>query len=721
MGGESGGESATTCDPTETFVRYGCSSSGCHAPPVQAQLDLVSGDLAARLADADAHTLGCEGRKVIDTSDPSRSLILQSVGASPPPAGDADTCQVQMPPAGALSEDDLECLRLWVDEVARDYGGGPVVPFEPLAMDVALRRVKTLLHGGALTAEELARAEGDPEEVRVLVEEWVGDPAFDRKLSGFLRVALQQGALLANVEQFDRLQAHPEYTRLVGQVLEESFVRTALEIVKRDEPFTKIATTTRWMMTTANLVLLLYPDQTTEDRLREHTLTPVESEAPATLSEQIAQRTWYIPLLPEECALRADNFLDVMFGFIARNRCRSLEQNARFTNGLITDADFEDWRPVEISRLPEGPGRPIDYYDLERLREATAIETRLPRLGFFTTSVFLNNWSTNGDNQFRVTANQALLTALHVGFASSEPTTPLNLEGVDEDHAAPDTDCFGCHKQLDPMRLYFGQHFNASYQLPYGRPIDQLLFTPPLSASFGFRGLVEDGGDLHDFGRMLAEHPRFGAAWVQKLCLYANAARCVESDPQFISIVERFEQSGYNLRAMITDLFSSPLITGLEVIESQATPPKVSITRRAHLCALLDERIDREGICEVPRVAQVLGLIPDDEFTRGAADPSQPASPSAFHFAAAEELCQAVAEVILRPNSMVFTSPEEGLTWVTSQLMGLTPTHPRYQLTYTLLDEHLQSAIASGASPVEAGRSLVTIACLSPDVMGLGL
>ena len=352
-----------------------------------------------------------------------------------------------MPPVGEVTEDDQACLRAWVNQVAQTHGDTNEIPFQPLEVSSALRKVKTLLQGDVPTPEEIAQVTGDAQTLRGLVEGWASGPAFERKLSHFLQVSLQQSALIENIEQFDRLQRHPSYNIPLRRVLEESFVRTALEIVNRGDPFTEVTTTRRWMMTTANLLLLLYPDQTLQDRQQQHTLTPNLDEVPDELSEQIQRRIWYIPELPQPCIMRSENFLDTLFGLIPRVRCPGLSQAIRFSNGLLTPSDFEDWRMVEISTLPEGSiQQPTPYYDLETLRGADQIETRLPRLGFFTTSVFLNNWVTNTDNQFRVTVNQALLTALHVGFASSEPTEPLSLSGLDEAHAMPGTDCYGCHR-----------------------------------------------------------------------------------------------------------------------------------------------------------------------------------------------------------------------------------------------------------------------------------
>ena len=187
----------------------------------------------------------------------------------------------------------------------------------------------------------------------------------------------------------------------------------------------------------------MYPDQSTAQRQQTHTVTPVNADAPNRLSDQVQQRTWYVPSLPGECVISQVQALEMLFGFVPRNRCQNTDRNIRFADHPLTQADFTDWRKVTFSRQSNlSDEDQIPFYDLPRLRNATEIASRLPRLGFFTTSVFFNTWATNVDNQFRVTTNQALITMLHSTYSSTEPTEPLSDIGLDSDHAnEPDCNC----------------------------------------------------------------------------------------------------------------------------------------------------------------------------------------------------------------------------------------------------------------------------------------
>ena len=714
------------CQPDEVLARHGCASGGCHAPPVQANLDLTSPGFELSLLDAPSPTEGCEGRLLIDVQRPEQSLMLQVIGVSPPLGGVIDTCQTVMPPSGVMSEDDQACLTDWVHALAEEAqeDAPPPAPFEATPLFSAVRKVKTLLHGDILTAEELTQVRQNPSALRSLVTTWVETEAFDQKISDFLTVTLQQRRQTEDLQQFDRLRRSGQYSSGYIKVLEESFVRTALDIIKRNLPFTQIVTTRTWMVTTANLVLLRYPDQDPNERAQRHTVVSNPDDAPDTLSAQSEQRTWLIPSIESTCELNQPEALDMLFGTILARYCPGRSGRLRFNDSPLTPADFEDWRLVELVPTSEDPSLPLlPFYDIPSLREAERVATRLPRVGFFTTSVFFNNWATNIDNLFRVTTNQSLLVALNIGFSSSEPTSPLSADGLDNDHSDPTTACYGCHKTLDPMRLYFGQAFDVSYQLPSASPSAVSPFEDTLSPSFAFRNHSVDGGDLYTFAQALTDHPRFPYAWVQKLCLYANSERCDERDPLFIAIAERFRDEGYNFKQLVIELFSSPLVTGLAETESRRrSDPLISITRLNHLCPLLIERTGRADICEVSRVRAVKGLIARDDFARGSVDATQPALSSAFHFAAVEAICNAVSSYAVTRNSENFSHRDpEIISKIVTQFMGLPSDHERYEHTLNLLTAHYQALRDAGQNTTYSARSVFSLACMSPDVMGIGL
>ena len=53
--------------------------------------------------------------------------------------------------------------------------------------------------------------------------------------------------------------------------------------------------------------------------------------------------------------------------------------------------------------------------------------------------------------------------------------------------------------------------------------------------------------------------------------------------------------------------------------------------------------------------------------------------------------------------------------------MSLSSSHDRYQSTYTAFSTYYQQLRDDGVGAQNALRSVFTTACLSPDVMGVGL
>ena len=728
---DAGGDAFIDCDPAQVFDRNGC--IGCHGAASLGGLDLRAQDFARLMVDAPAQAEGCQNRKLLDVDRPSHSLILQVVGAVSPPAGDEDSCQLVMPPLpeGLIPEADRACLTQWVEEVASDYRGDPIVEPEPETdtLRSSLQKVKTLLRGDALTAEEYIQVSTAGDEgaaTQALVRTWTNGPAFDRKLMAFLRVALQQELQNFETDQFDRLRGNRASKARVRKVLSESFVRTALDLVHRDQPFTQVATTQTWMMTTANLILLQYGDQSASERARPHRIFTSRDDAPNALRQQINRRRWFFGRSEAgRCTVPQTEMLNFLFGSLRRRHCDDHEfRRNNFTFGLedslLTQGDFEDWRLVTLEFDPNASvDERIPFYDIRRLRTATSLKTRVPRVGFFSTNAFFENWMTNDDNQFRVAVNQSLLGGLHTRFSATEPTEPLRVDGIDGAHAE-NQDCMGCHRQVDPMRAYFAKSFNTSYQRPFGDGGDGRILRG-VRPVFTFYGRRSQGGDLRRFGRLIAEHPKFASAWVQKLCLFANSARCDPNDPEFRQIRNRFRDGGFNFKSMLVELFSSRLVTGRG---SDASPLPVSITRRDHLCAVLAERTGNQEICNIRRVANIIGLIPKDAVARGAADPSMPVRPNPIYLATAEAVCDAVARtVVTNARNAPFSgaTPDQTIERIVNQLMGLAGDPTRATEVREILKTHFDEARAASVSKLGALRSVFSIGCLSPDVMGMGL
>ena len=88
--------------------------------------------------------------------------------------------------------------------------------------------MKTLIHGDALTQEELntvAGAQNEEAAMRTLYRSWTAGPNFDSKMADFFEVTLQQRLQTQEFEQINRLRTYRSERPHALRVMEESFVR----------------------------------------------------------------------------------------------------------------------------------------------------------------------------------------------------------------------------------------------------------------------------------------------------------------------------------------------------------------------------------------------------------------------------------------------------------------------------------------------------------------
>lgn len=699
----------------------GCTNAGCHGERFQGGLDLLSPGVDQRLIGVASQTEACGGELFVDPKNIDDSLLLRVVD---PARFKANPCGVMMPfgKSDGLSPSALSCFEGWVKTMAQGAPTNPEDPtqdFEAVAPASYVNKVKTLLVGSAATADEIASVTADQAALKGLIQGWVETPEFAEKLSDFLRVALQQKLVGSLDSQFQRLRGNNVTLNAFKANVQESFVRTALDIVAQNRPFTEVLTTRRFAVTTGILSALAYLDHTeTELKAEKHTVVRQPSAdmpaSPLPLDYSVQNHVWQIATLPETCEvapLNADSLFEMLLGFV---QCKGAGAGQyRFADSVLTPADFTDWRFVTVKATANAKAVP-NFYDLTTLRGASQIALRQPRLGFFTTPAFLANWETNEDNQFRVTTSQTVITALGKIFSPADATEPVRLDGLAKEHAAPGTTCYGCHQFLDPMREYFAQSFSFDFQ----RPEKPSTITP----SFAFQGYTHDAGTLEDFAQALADHPAFASGWTQKLCYWANSQPCGEKDPEFLRIAQAFKDSSFNLKTLLVELLSSPLVTGAKFTDSFRTQaPFVSITRKQHLCRALDVRLGVPDACGV--AASFAGLVPEDDFSRGAAEPVQTAVTGLFHYAAVEKLCARVATKLVGTTDATpfqIKAPEAALDAFVEKLMGLGVGTPRHDSVRQMLGEHFQTAKTT-TNPTTALRSAFIVACVSPEVQALGL
>lgn len=713
-------DTVAPCDIDALFERNGCTTSGCHGDAYRSTPPLVGKDFETRLVGQRSLRPGCHA-DLIDADDPEQSLILR---LTDPARYDAATdCGSPMPPEGALmAPADVACLESWVRQVAAETVSpdeGSADTFEPQSIESAVAKAKALLHGGSITDADLATARSGPDGLRTLVDSWVRDDAFEVAAKDLFAVALRtqlQGSVL---DILDGAQRFP--SGRLNAAIAASPAETAWGVVARNEPLQNLITTRKFVVSTAELVILAWFETLQAERQISHTVV-LSSATPPSDAQAAADRRWtFAPPSDRICevsgspsgggyTVNSGQLLPMLFGRIPCQGANSYNLAAP----VIRPEDYTDFRVVQLI-----PGQAVTpFYDVAALRTAQTLGVRVPRVGFFSTLAFRINWRTNPDNDFRVTTHQALIGALGAGLAAGDATEAVSEAGLDVAHAAASTDCYACHRLIDPMRLYFSTAMTTA-QFPRETG-------PSLQPTFAFLGVQSEAEGLEGFGETLADHPRFAAAWTQHVCSWANGTECDEGDPEFQRIATVFRDRGYQFRALVAEVMASPITTGLAPTQQSAARPfGMAIARQQTFCHLLEQRLLTD-VCATSGVNAALGLIPADSFTRGAAAPLITVDPNLFQFAAAEAFCRSVATlptIVSTAPAALFPADDSALTLsrIVEKLMGLPPTHPRHRPAVSALLGHYAAARDAGATSITALQSAFVMGCVSPDVLGVGL
>jgi hypothetical protein len=696
-------------------------------------------------------------------------------------------------------------------------GGGNVkpgdvtVPPTPIPGDVAyvaVRKVKNLLTGMPPTDEDVALVTANGAAgLQMLVSTWqTTDPykdMFEGKMIGFLRNAFQQTGFTPTEDfklqllQNGGFDFGPFGTSAVGddafprlvQNLQDMFAKTAWQLVKENHSFAETLTTTRFVMTTALKSLYIQ----------------VEMPADAPFGNANAQPAWTVDYsgnpIPLESALQNMAFSDEapasgrsMVGGGSFPTCaggtgaatgtfngtsllfqRLLGFTPRYPftgNGVMcyehaskpyfVTTDLTDWQWVTINHKANATDRTpvIRPYDLPALRTATELTLSLPRVGFYTTPAFLALWNTNDSNQHRVTVNQTLLAALGQSFTSDSQIVPLSQDGLDATHAVAGSECVGCHKSLDPMRMFWGTQldYNDRNDFPARANFMGGVANPRPSTTgggFAFGDVNSMGPDMTALGPLLAQVTdggglhRFSIAIAQDLCYWANSAPCSETDAEFRRVVSAFENSTpfqYNFAVLIKEFFASPLVTGAVATGTYpaANAVPVSIARRDHFCSALSNRLGKPDLCAqaVPRpssaqttTATIAQSVAADAFSRGSQVPVTPSDPTLFYRSASELLCSNIAAQVVDPTAgggvYSMSDVPGAIKNMVETLMGYPPGNPAHDQAIQILQAHYDGARmtsssgtggrATMTSATNALRSTFILACESPTSVGIGL
>lgn len=730
----------SSCSSTEikkVFTDNSCMA--CHNASIFAlaggDLNLESATLGVDMLEQPSKHGGsaCADEKMIDAADPANSLFLKLLRKKSLNKLNATACVRQPMPPNAVTHDaflsgpDFKCLSNWVAEVAatevpKEDGNAP--EFVPVKAQEALAKAKYMLHGGAPTAKEL-RALGGPDtqvspvDLKQLIAEWEQTPEYKTKLERFFLTTFQINSLgnpgvyndqFWKLAKYDGLSKDNRDIALV-QSFRDMMVKTAWRIYDNEQPFSEVVTTRKWEVTSAILASLAY--------------------------------------------------LEKGKGLAARKANKKYLGEYEYFQA----SDFNDWKTVTVkqsnSLFEWAPESSAMIESLRDIEDGGRINMFRPMVGFFSTPAFHAIWQTNEDNQFRVTTHQTLIIALDKEFEISDATPHSTENGIPPEHADPSTVCYSCHRHMDPMRLAFMNTINTHN---HAIAVDSNALQP----SFSFFGVNKSFNTIDDLAKIIAEHPEFPKAWIQKLCMWGNTQRCDDTDPEFKRIVKFFKNNNLNYRLAVREFFSSPLFTGTELTKNHETHEfTLSLARGDHLCQAMQNRLDTlkevNGsaadaieVCPKPcfykngkflkscRDEKHFGLIPPDTFDRAKTDFVQVFQVGPFDVKSLDQKCAQLAEVVVKNTNKGIINSTQNIDKTIEQLVehiiGLPKNHLRhdditaglkriYEMSTnttacgTGIDPTQQNAVACGYShtKLEAVRNVFFAACSSPDILSIGM
>ena len=678
-------------------------------------LNLGTGNVGQRLLDAPTQYGNCNNELLIDSINPDNSLLLKLINKERLTALNTSVCKRGPMPINAdknnafMDEKDFSCVKSWLTDVAKHETPLPPEPspntaFKPATAGTALAKAKYILHGGAPTEDELTimgSSDGsiNPEAMRTLIREWEKTPEYEAKIKDFLSINLQQRPL-GNVRYNEQLNniirdvSNIDYLSLRSN-FDDMFVRTAWDIVSKNKDFRHVITTREWQVTTAVLAALVYLDKENQTANRSYLQNPAVKDLFRTLEY----------LRPE---------------------------------------DYTDWRTVKLTQAntPAVWSNSSAFtQSLRDIPDGGELALRYPRVGFFSTPVFLNYWVTNDDNQFRLTLNQTLIVALGKTFSPSDVTPHISEDGIPISHADPDTVCYQCHRHMDPMRLVFDNVLVTRYRAK----------TPDntLQPSFSFYGVTKNFNNTDEFVQILKDHPELPTGWVQKLCMWGNSMRCDEGDPEFKRLVNFFKNNNYSMRNLMRQFFSSPIFTANRKVDTHENEGFiVSMSRGNHFCHSVNTRIAQinaaagttggTNLCN----SGALGVVPIDEYSRGAVDLVQASQVSLFDSKSIDRECSRVAfGVFANGNNKIFdlqAPVNDNLGYMAEYLMGIPKNHHRYNEVFNGLrdvydlankpnncaDPLAQSGDITcgyGLNKRDGLRAAWFSACTSPELISIGM
>jgi hypothetical protein len=646
----------------------------------------------------------------------------------------------------------------------------PSRPFEPITPAAALHKVKTFLVGIAPTSAEYAAYAEDPEALSGMIDAWMALPEFEPRVHEMLAFMFQQGASSDDIGLLFREQNTDIFQQREGRggvdlegPMRRSWSLTAWDIIAESRPFTEVATTRTYYLNVPLMMAMAYVDATPRDDANRYVAgysrleqAYPDFEVSYTQDEMIPFSESVDPDSPNfgrftigepdgsaagtsTCDGLKDTFsgraaieevYKTMMGVPFRTTCWSW--NGAMAN--VFSAEDHSFRRVKV-RLPEPGETPTVFWDLETLRGASELVLDTEYVGFFGTMGFLGQWTTNSANEYRVTANQALIVALGRSFDPSGSNAPIDDVGDNTMHAEPGTECYGCHVTLDPLRDFFRQSYTYwGSRRVEGMGENEVI---PAQATFAIEGSDPvQGVGVGDLGAALAGSERFAAAWAEKMCGLVNVGMCVPEDPELQRIAKVFAASDHDFRVLVRELLTSPIVTYQERTQTwEERGAAVGAALQDDLCRRLTHRT---GIDDACALADELAVVPGDReiiagyagviaamgYPRGAVAPEQPVVPTLFSTSGAESLCEALASRFVGgggPIAYTAGEREAAIAFFLSELMGVWSDDPRAGALKQVLDEHWDAVLAAGESEEMALQSTFTLACSAPQTTSTGL
>ena len=190
----------TTCEVNEVFERNQCMTChGANADLNGGGLNLTSSRLVESLVGVSSNSPGCSEDVLVNVEVPEASVLLHAVSSEYGPDALGAECEPMSMPLGgtkSMSSADVACLEEWIGTLEPPENEPVDVTYAAPALTV-LTRVKYLLDGGAVRADELELASGPEGELlqepfEALVDTWMSGARFHAKRRQFLELSLQQ-------------------------------------------------------------------------------------------------------------------------------------------------------------------------------------------------------------------------------------------------------------------------------------------------------------------------------------------------------------------------------------------------------------------------------------------------------------------------------------------------------------------------------------------------